>query len=428
MGEDNYPTSVFMRSPRLNRRVVVTGIGMVSPLGISFAESWDNAIQGRSGVRRITRFDPGLLDVTIAGEVPDFDLTPYIPRKEQKRMDRFAQYSSAATLMALQDAGLAITEEMAPRSGCIIGVGIGGLPYIEEQMKIMFERGPGRISPFFIPIVIGNMAAGHASILSGAQNTNYAITSACASGAHAIGEAYNYIRSGACDVMIAGGAESTVCQSAIGGFAAMKALSTRNGQPELASRPFDRDRDGFVLAEGSGILILEDYEHAERRGARIYAEVCGYGSSSDAFHMTNPTPDGRGAAMAIFNALRDAELDGSQIQYINAHGTSTPAGDLAETHAIKKVFGEHAADLWVSSTKSMTGHALGAAGAIESAFCVKSVQTGIVPPTINLESPSEGCDLDYCPSVAREKPVRYALNNSFGFGGTNACLIFGRIN
>jgi 3-oxoacyl-[acyl-carrier-protein] synthase II len=428
MADDQNSKSIFLRTPRANRRVVVTGMSALSPLGASLEKTWDQAIKGQSGVRPISLFDSSRLDVTIAGEVQDFDPNLYVPRKEIKRMDRFVHLALAGAQMALQDSGVEIDESMATRAGCILGVGMGGLPFLESQMRVLFERGPSRLSPFFIPIIIGNIAAGHVSILTGALNMNYIIASACASGAHAIGEAYNYIRYGKCDVMICGGTESVVCESAIGGFAAMKALSTRNTQPELASRPFDRDRDGFVLAEGAGILILEDYERAARRGAKIYGEVCGYGSSSDAFHITNPTPDGRGAGLAVTHALQDAELNPSDIDYVNAHGTSTPAGDLAETQAIKVAFGEHAKKLWISSTKSMTGHTLGAAGAIESVFALKSVETGIVPPTINLDNPSEGCDLDYCPLVAREKAIRYVANNSFGFGGTNACLIFGRIN
>jgi 3-oxoacyl-[acyl-carrier-protein] synthase II len=409
------------------RRVVITGMGMVTPLGLNLEDSWKNAIAGQSGIDRITQFDPAAFDVHFAGEIKNFDPSPYIEKKEQKKMDRFIHLSIASAQMAVQDSGLSFDETLAARSGCLVGVGIGGLGAIENQHKVMLERGPSRITPFFIPMVITNMAAGNITIRYGLKGPNYSVTSACASGAHSIGEATNYIRRGISDVMLAGGAESAVCPMAIGGFAAMKALSTRNDQPKMASRPFDRDRDGFVLAEGAAILVLEDYEHAARRGAKIYAEVVGYGASSDAFHMTNPAPGGAGGARAMSLALEDGQLNPEQVQYINAHGTSTPAGDGLETQGVKSVFGDHARKLWMSSTKSMMGHSLGAAGAIESVFAVMALKSNIAPPTINLENPSDDCDLDYVPHKARDGKFTHVLNNSFGFGGTNASLIFAKI-
>ena len=421
------PGNIYQRKPKLNRRVVVTGIGMITPLGLNKDETWKNALNGVSGIDRITQFDPTNFDATIAGEVKNFDPTPYIEKKEQKKMDRFIHFAMGAADMAVKDSGLNFTPELGARTGSIVGVGMGGLPTIEKQTMILAERGPGRITPFFIPMVITNLASGQITIKYGAQGVNYSVTSACASGAHSLGEAANYIRTGLCDVMIAGGAESTVSPLAIGGFAAMRALSTRNDQPQRASRPFDRDRDGFVLAEGAAILILEDYEHAARRGAKIYGEVAGYGTSSDAFHMTSPPPGGVGAAQAMHLALRDAEINPADIQYVNAHGTSTPVGDELEVQAVHKVFGDHAKNLWVSSTKSMTGHTLGAAGAIESAFCLLTLSENVAPPTINLENPSEGCDLDFVPLTAREKQMKAVLNNSFGFGGTNASLVFTKV-
>ncbi len=423
MGTDN----IFERPKKAQRRVVVTGIGLVTPCGLNSEETWSSLVNGRSGITKITSFDSSSMDAQIAGEVKGFNPDLYIHKKEQKKMDRFIHLSLATTQMAMEDSGLTIGPEIQQRTGVFIGVGIGGLPFIEAQHQVLMERGPGRITPFFIPAVISNLAAGQISMRYGAQGPNFCVTSACASGAHAIGEAYHYIRNGLCDVMIAGGAESTVSPMAISGFAAMKALSTRNETPELASRPWDRDRDGFVLSEGSATLILEDYEHASRRGAKIYAEVRGYGVSSDAHHMTNPSPGGAGAALAMSLAIQDAEVSLDKIDYINAHGTSTPVGDEIETQAVKKVFKDHASKLWISSTKSMTGHTLGAAGAIESVVCLMAMEKSIVPPTINLENPSPDCDLDYVPLSAREKKLNVVLNNSFGFGGTNASLIFARI-
>ncbi|MFP5520184.1 MAG: beta-ketoacyl-ACP synthase II [Bdellovibrionia bacterium] len=414
----------FERPAKTQRRVVVTGVGAVTPLGNTMEESWKKALEGQSGIAKITRFDATPFDVHFAGEVKGFNPDLYVDKKEQKKMEPFIHYSIASAKMALENAKLTITPEMGPRAGVIIGVGMGGLPLIEEQHQKMVEKGPGRISPFFIPAVITNLAAGQVSIVTGAQGVNYSVTSACASGAHSIGEATRYIRDGLADVMIAGGAESTVCGLGIGGFAAMRALSTRNDAPEKASRPWDKDRDGFVLAEGAAVLILEDLEHALKRNAPILCEVTGYGSSADAYHMTSPAPEGAGGGRAMKLALEDAQLQPHQINYINAHGTSTPVGDGLETAAIKTLFGAHAKNgLMVSSTKSMMGHALGAAGAIEAAFCVMALRDQKVPPTINLDNPSEDCDLDYVPHKARSCELQHVLNNSFGFGGTNACLV-----
>lgn len=417
----------FTRKTVEQRRVVVTGLGTVNPLGLSASESWKNVLAGKSGIAGITQFQCDDFDAKIAGEVKNFQADDFVNKKDQKKMGRFIHLSLAATEMALQDSGLELTEELKSRTGTIIGVGIGGLSIIEEQHKVMLERGPRRITPFFIPAILTNLASGQVSIKYGFSGLNYTVTSACASGSHSIGEAANYIRSGLCDVMVAGGAEASVTAMAVGGFCSMKALSTRNDNPQAASRPWDKDRDGFVLAEGAASLILEDYEHALRRGAQIYGELTGYGVSSDAHHMTTPSPGGSGAAMAMAMALTDAQLQPEEIDYINAHGTSTPAGDEVETQAIKRVFKDHSYNLWVSSTKSMTGHTLGAAGAIESVFSLLSLKDGIAPPTINLDHPSEDCDLDYIPEAAREKQLKHVANNSFGFGGTNACLIFSKI-
>ena len=419
--------NVFVRTTPPQRRVVVTGMGLISPLGLTLKESWAQALNGQSGVGPITAFDTKDYDTKIAGEIKGFNPDEFIPKKEQKKMDRFIHLSLAATKMALEDSGLQLSDEAKLRSGVIVGVGIGGLPYIETQHKILMERGPSRVTPFFIPAVITNLAPGHISMTYGLKGPNYCVTSACASGGHAIGEAADFIRQGTCDVMIAGGAEAVVTPMAIAGFNAMKALSTRNDNPTAASRPWDRDRDGFVLGEGVGMLILEDYEHAAKRGARIYAEICGFGVSSDAHHMTSPSPGGDGAARAMKMALMDARVRPEQVEYINAHGTSTPAGDEIETEAIKSTFGDHAKKLWVSSTKSMTGHTLGAAGAVESVFSIMTLTSGGVPPTINLDNPSPDCDLDFVPKVAREKKMSYVLNNTFGFGGTNCSLLFGLI-
>lgn len=409
------------------KRVVVTGLGAVTPLGLTAEDSWQTALKGQSGIAPITRFSTEGFDVTFAGEVKGFQADQYVAKKEQKKMDLFIQYSLAVTKMALESANLSITSENAERGGVFIGSGMGGLPAIEEEHSKLIAKGPGRISPFFIPSVITNLASGQVSIQFGLKGPNYSITSACATGAHSIGEAYRYIQMGLCDFMVAGGAESTVCPMAIGGFAAMRALSTRNQEPQRASRPFDKDRDGFVLGEGAAVLILESLEHAQKRGANIICEITGYGASSDAYHMTNPAPGGEGGARAMTLALKDAGLSPHEIQYINAHGTSTPVGDELETAAVKKVFGDAAKKLWVSSTKSMMGHGLGAAGSIESVFCALAVRDQIVPPTINLENPSEACDLDYVPNHSRSGKIENVLNNSFGFGGTNASLVFSKL-
>lgn len=420
-------TNIFVRPSTPQRRVVVTGMAMMTPLGLNLKESWSGLVNGKSGIGRITAFDASAYDARIAGQIKGFNPDEYIAKKEQKKMDRFIHLSLGAAKMALEDSGLTIHENEKDRIGCLVGVGMGGLPYIETQYGILHTRGPGRVSPFFIPSVITNMASGQISMAYGLKGPNFAVTSACASGAHAIGEAASFIRDGRCDVMVVGGSEAVVTPMAIAGFASMRALSTRNDNPEAASRPWDRDRDGFVLSEGSAILILEDYEYASQRGARIYAEVCGYGLSSDAYHMTSPAPGGAGAAASMKSCLQDAKIALNQVGYINAHGTSTPAGDELETQAIKAVFGDYAGKVWISSTKSMIGHTLGASGAVESVISIQVLATNTVPPTINLDNPSDDCDLDYVPKVAREKKMDYVLNNSFGFGGTNCSLLFGRI-
>lgn len=415
----------FVRKRPDQRKVVVTGLSIISPIGNDLETAWNNAVNGKPGVGPIASFDTSTSAVKIAGEVKGFDPLDYIEKKELKKMDRFVQLSIACSDMAIKDSGLDLSGDLGNEVGAYIGVGIGGLPYIESQHKTFLEKGPRRLSPFFIPSVITNMASGLVSIRHGLKGPNFSITSACASGSHSIGEAAELIRRGQAKAMIAGGAESCVCPMAINGFSAMKALSTNNDNPEQASRPWDEDRDGFVLAEGAALLVLEDYEHAAQRGAKIYGEVKGYGASSDAYHITTPSPVG--AAAAINAAIKDAGIDTSDIEYVNAHGTSTPAGDPNESMVLEEVFGSSARDIWVSSTKSMTGHGLGAAGAMESVFSLMALKTGIVPPTINLEKPSDNCILDYVPKVAREKNLTHVLNNSFGFGGTNSCLIFGKV-
>jgi 3-oxoacyl-[acyl-carrier-protein] synthase II len=416
------------REPRVQKRVVITGIGAVTPLGLTMEETWKNALAGKSGIAQITKFPTEGFGTTIAGEVKGFSPDAWVPKKEQKKMDLFIQYAMAASKMALENAKLTITAENSERGGVFIGSGMGGLPVIEEEIKKLAEKGPSRIGPFFIPAVITNLASGQVSIALGIKGPNYSITSACATGAHSIGEAYNYIRFGEYDYMLAGGTESTVCPMAIGGFGAMRALSTRNDAPEKASRPFDKDRDGFVLSEGAAVVVIESLEYALKRGAKIICEITGYGSSSDAYHMTTPSIGGEGAARAMRLAIKDSGLNHADISYINVHGTSTPAGDEVETGAIKSVFGEEVSKkLLVSSTKSMTGHMLGAAGAIESAFCALAIQDQVAPPTINLDNPSPSNDLDYVAHDAKRAPIHNALNNSFGFGGTNACLIFSKI-
>ncbi len=406
------------------RRVVVTGLGVITPVGVGVKETWDALLRGESGIDRITQFDPSGLPVQIAGEVKGFDPAEYIEPKEIKKMDRFIHFAVAATHMAVKDAELKIDGSNADRVGVIIGSGIGGLPKIEHYTRVLYERGYRRITPFFIPMSIINLASGQVSIIFGAKGPNSAVVTACSSGTHAIGDAFKIIQRGDADVMIAGGSEAVITPLGIAGFAVMKALSTRNDEPRKASRPFDRDRDGFVMAEGAGILVLEELGHAVRRGARIYAEVVGYGMTADAYHITAPSPDGEGAARCMEMALRDGGVRPDEVSYINAHGTSTKYNDELETAAIKRVFGDHAYRLAVSSTKSMTGHLLGASGGVESVVSVLSVFHDVVPPTINLDNPDPECDLDYVANESREMTVNYALNNSFGFGGTNACLLF----
>ncbi len=408
----------------IKRRVVVTGIGMISPLGIGNEPTWQGLVEGRSGIGRITKFDPTAFACQIAGEVKGFQPEAWIEKKEVKKSDTFIHYAVAASQMAVDDAGLDFSKIDGDRSGVIIGSGIGGLPLIEEMHTKMTERGPGRISPFFIPGLIVNLASGQVSIRFGLRGPSSAPATACATGAHAIGDAYKVIQRDEAELMIAGGSEAVVTPLAIGGFAAMRALSTRNDDPEHASRPWDLNRDGFVMGEGAGIVVLEEREHAIARGARIYCELTGYGMSSDAYHITSPSEDGGGMVRVMQRALKDAGLQPSDIQYINAHGTSTPVGDKVETVAIKSLFGDYAYKVAISSTKSMTGHLLGAAGGIEAAIAVKAMQTGIIPPTINYETPDPECDLDYVPNHAREARLDHVLSNSFGFGGTNASLIF----
>ncbi len=406
------------------RRVVVTGLGLITPLGIGVGKSWEGLIQGRSGIRRITHFDATSFPTQIAGEVHGFNPEEYIEIKEIKKMDRFIHFGIAAAAMAMEDSGLKIDENNAPRVGVYVGAGMGGLPAIEHYHKVLLEKGPRKITPFFIPMLIINLAAGQISIRFGAKGPNSAPATACATGSHAIGDAFKVIQRGDADAMIAGGTESVITAMGIGGFNAMKALSTRNNEPEKASRPFDRDRDGFVMGEGAGIVILEELRHAQQRGAQIYAELIGYGLTGDAYHITSPAPGGEGAARCMEMAIRDAGISPSEVGYINAHGTSTKHGDELETLAIKNVFGDHAYELSVSSTKSMTGHLLGAAGGVEAVISVLSIHHNVMPPTINLDNPDEGCDLDYVAHKARPAAVGCALSNSFGFGGTNACLLF----
>ena len=412
------------------RRVVVTGLGLISPVGNTVAEGWTNLLAGRSGIANITKFDASNFACKFAGEVKGFKVEDYFPAKDARHMDTFIHYGLAASIQAVRDAGLAtndaLTEEQAERIGVLVGSGIGGLPLIEDTHAELTNRGPRRITPFFVPASIVNMISGHVSIIYGFQGPNLAIATACTTGLHSIGEAGRLIEYGDADVMVAGGAESTISPLGVGGFSAARALSTRNDDPQTASRPWDKDRDGFVLGEGAGVLVLEEYEHAKRRGAKIYAELAGFGMGADAFHMTAPNVDGPKRAMKA--ALRNAGISGDQVQYLNAHGTSTPLGDVNESNAIKLAFGAHAKDqLVVSSTKSMTGHLLGGAGGIESVFTVLAVQNQIAPPTINIFNQDPECDLDYCANTAREMKIEYALKNNFGFGGTNGSLIFKRV-
>jgi len=411
----------------LKRRVVITGVGMLTPLAIGVRETWAALCAGKSGIGPITRFDTTKFDTKIAGEVKGFDALDYMPRKEARRTPLFIAYAVAAARMALEDSGLVIDSSNAHRVGVITGCGIGGLSVLEDNYMILVEKGPKRVSPFLIPLMIGNMAPGMISIYLGAKGPNTSIATACAAGSHAVGDAFKLVQSGRADAMITGGLEAVVTPTCISGFNAMKALSTRNDEPDKASRPFDRDRDGFVVGEGSGIMIIEPLESALDRGAHIYAEIVGFGMSGDGYHMTAPSPDGEGAARCMQAALDDAGLTPDRIDYINAHGTSTPLNDLYETRAMKSVFKEHAAKIPISSTKSMTGHLLGGAGGIETVFTALTIQEGIIPPTINLDHPGEECDLDYVPHKARRAKVRCALTNSFGFGGTNASLILAAV-
>jgi 3-oxoacyl-[acyl-carrier-protein] synthase II len=408
----------------MSRRVVVTGLGMLSPLGIGVKANWDGVCEGKSGIRPITRFDvPDDFPVKIAGEVPGFKPEDYLDHKEIKKMDTFIHYSVACSQMAMEDSGFKITDENAERVGVLVGVGLGGLPAIEKYHQIYLDKGVKKITPFFIPMLIPNLASGQVSIDLGAKGPNTCVVTACATGTHAIGDAYQMVRDGVADTMIAGGTESVITPLAIGGFAAAKALSTRNDDPEGASRPFDKDRDGFVMGEGCGVVILEELESAKKRGAKIYAEVAGYALNGDAYHITAPAPEGQGAAKCMELALKNSKLNKEDIDYVNAHGTSTGA-DATETAAIKNVFGDHAYKMIVSSTKSMTGHLLGAAGGVEAIYSVLAIHHGIIPPTINYTTPDPACDLDYVPNEARKKKITTALSNSFGFGGTNGVIIF----
>lgn len=409
-------------------RVVITGIGLVTPVAIGRAESWEALLAGKSGAGPVTQFDASAFRVRIAAEVKGWDGTRFIEKKKLKEMDRFIEFACGAAQMAIQDAQLELTDEERNEAGCFIGVGLGGLMTLEKTKQTIIDKGPQKVSPYSIPGIIANLAAGQVSMAYGLRGPSYCNTSACSSGAHALGEAFEWIRRGRAQVMVSGGAEATVTPVGIGGFEAMYALSRRNEEPEKASRPFDKGRDGFLCGEGSGILVLESLERAKKRGAKIYAEVTGYGASSDANHLTQPAPHGEGAQRSMRMALKDAKLNPDQIDYLNAHGTSTPVGDIAETEAMMEVFKSHATDkkLWVSSTKSMMGHLLGAAGAVESAICALAISEGKVPPTINLTDPDPACPLDYVPLTARERTIKHALNNSFGFGGTNCSLVFSR--
>jgi 3-oxoacyl-[acyl-carrier-protein] synthase II len=405
---------------------VITGLGIVSPVGNSVTEAWANVLAGKSGITKISRFDASRLSCQIAGEVKGFDLAQYLERKEARHMDTFIHYGMAAGIQAMRDCGIEVTSENAERIGVNIGSGIGGLQMIEQTQRELLAGGPRKISPFFIPSTIINMISGNLSIKYGLKGPNLAMVTACTTATHCIGESGRLIEYGDCDVMIAGGAEAVVTELAMGGFAQARALSTRNDDPATASRPWDRDRDGFVLGEGAGVLVLEEYEHAKARGAKIYAELAGYGMSGDAFHMTAPREDGEGAARCMNSALRNARLNADRVDYINAHGTSTPLGDLAETTAVKRSLGAHAKKVAVSSTKSMTGHLLGAAGGVEAVFSALAVYHQVAPPTTNIFNQDPLCDLDYVPNTARQMKINVALSNSFGFGGTNGTLVFGR--
>jgi 3-oxoacyl-[acyl-carrier-protein] synthase II len=409
------------------RRVVVTGLGCISPVGNTVADSWTALTAGKSGIATITKFDATPFSTRFAGEVKGFNIEDYIPGKEARHMDTFIHYGMAAGMQAMQDSGLSVSDENADRIGVIVGSGIGGLPLIEETHAELANRGPRRISPFFVPASIINMISGHLSIKYGLKGPNLAIVTACTTGLHCIGAAARMIEYDDADVMIAGGAESTISPLGLGGFAAARALSARNDDPATASRPWDRDRDGFVLGEGAGVMVLEEYEHAKARGAKIYAEVLGFGMSADAHHMTAPLEDGDGARRCMVAALKNAQINPAEVDYVNAHGTSTPLGDVAETIAIKRALGDHAKNIVVNSTKSMTGHLLGGAGGLESVFTVLALYNQLSPPTINIFNQDPACDLDYCANSAREMPINIAVKNSFGFGGTNGTLIFGKV-
>jgi 3-oxoacyl-[acyl-carrier-protein] synthase II len=410
------------------RRVVVTGLGLITPVGTGIDECWKNLMEGRSGIGPITLFDTEKFETKFAGEVKGFDPKAYMEAKKVKEMGRFAQVAVGAGVLAYNDAGLGVLDDAArDRIGCIIGVGLGGIDFIENNTKVLYEKGPHRVSPYFIPGTIANMAAGQLAIRLGLRGPNYCTTSACSSGAHAIGESMHAIRRGDADVILAGGAEAAVTMLGISGFNALKALSTRNDDPQRASRPWDKSRDGFVMGEGAGVLVLEEYERAKARGAKVYAELIGYGASDDAYHITNPPAASEGAQRAMRAAFRDAQLDPSAIGYLNAHATSTPAGDVQEAKGIRQVFGSSADSLMVSSTKSMMGHLLGAAGSVEAAIACLAVQRGEIPPTINLENPDEGCDLDFVPNVGRSKKIDVAMSNAFGFGGVNTSVIVRRV-
>jgi 3-oxoacyl-[acyl-carrier-protein] synthase II len=407
---------------------VVTGVGLVTPVGTGVEKAWTNICAGMSGVGLISRFDTSDFLVKIAAEVKDFEADAFFDKKSSKHLDLFVQYGLAAADMAVKDSGVVIDKDNCGRVGVITGCGMGGLPTIEVCYRVILERGPKRVTPFFIPMVIPNMPSGQISMLIGSKGPNLSLSTACAAGTHAVGESYRHIQNGECDIIVTGGTEAVICATGVSGFAAMKALSTRNDDPAAASRPFDKDRDGFVMSEGSGMLVLEELEHALARGAHIYAEVSGYGLSSDAYHIAAPPEDGEGAVRCMRMALRDAGIAPEQVDYINAHGTSTPLNDRCETQAIKTVFGDHARRLAISSTKSMTGHMLGAAGGIESVFTALSIKDQIAPPTINLQEASPECDLDYVPNQARKMDIQYALSNSFGFGGTNAVIAMRRFD
>ncbi len=407
---------------------MVTGVGLVTPLGTGVEKSWKNICAGISGVGLISRFDTSDFSVKIAAEVKDFEVEAFFEKKAAKHLDLFVQYGLAAAGMAVKDSGVVIDESNCGRVGVITGCGMGGLPTIEVCYRVILERGPKKVTPFFIPMVIPNMPSGQISMLIGSKGPNLSLSTACAAGTHAVGESYRHIQSGECDIIVTGGAEAVICATGVSGFSAMKALSTRNDDPAGASRPFDKDRDGFVMSEGAGMLVLEELEHALARGAHIYAEISGYGLSSDAYHIAAPPENGEGAIRCMRMALKDAGIEPGQVDYINAHGTSTPLNDRCETLAIKTVFGDHARRLAISSTKSMTGHMLGAAGGIESVFTALSIKDQIAPPTINLQEASPECDLDYVPNEARKMNIRYAMSNSFGFGGTNAVIVMKRFD